>query len=67
MVYFIMRKYIILTPGWKGTLMSDIDTQILLLFHQLNAEQKQEFICLAQSMLTVAQEEMPSDPQTASS
>lgn len=47
--------------------MSDIDTQILLLFHQLNAEQKQEFICLAQSMLTVAQEEMPSDPQTASS
>ena len=47
--------------------MPDIDMQILVLFHQLDAEQKQEFICLAQSMLVAAQEGTPSDPQTASS
>ena len=47
--------------------MPDIDMQILALFHQLDAEQKQEFICLAQSMLAAAQEETPSDLQTTSS
>lgn len=47
--------------------MPDIDMQILVLFHQLNADQKQEFICYALSMLKAAQEEAPSGQQSTPS
>ena len=41
--------------------MSDIDMQIMLLFQQLDAEQKQDFICHALSMLEAEPEGVPSD------
>jgi len=40
MLYFRVRKYIALAPGRKGAAMSNIEVQILELFHQLTPEQK---------------------------
>ena len=45
--------------------MPDIDTEVLSLFRLLNAEQKQEIICLALSMLKAGREGTPSDRQSA--
>ena len=56
-----------LAPGWKGKKMPDIDTEILRLFHLLNAEQKREIISLALPVLAAEQEETSSDPPTAAS
>ena len=47
--------------------MPEIDTEILRLFHPLDAEQKQDIICLALSMLKAEHEGTPSDQRSATS
>lgn len=57
------RKYIALAPGRKGITMSDIDAQILELFHQLTPEQKKvAALVVILSSLATEQESSVSRP-----
>ena len=58
-----LRKYIALAPGRKGITMSDIDAQILELFHQLTPEQKKvAALAVILSSLATEQESSVSRP-----
>ena len=64
--YNVYAQYIATTPGWKGNIMSNVDTQILELIQAMTPEQLIKAFDLARAMLETKQEECAFVQETSS-